>query len=96
MKVRSLRQGERRDVEATADDVPLDEEAQFRFDRLRTARLKIAREKGLPPYVVCHDKTLRQIALSQPQTLEQLETVKGMGPMKVQMYGQAMLDAMSA
>ena len=95
VKVRSLRQGDKRVVE-DVPDVPLDEDAQFRFDRLRSARLRIAREKGLPPYVVCHDKTLRFIAIAQPTSLAELETVKGMGPMKVAMYGQAMLDAMTA
>ena len=38
------------------------------FDRLRAVRLKIARERGVPPYVIFHDTTLRELARLKPST----------------------------
>jgi ATP-dependent DNA helicase RecQ len=76
-----------------ADEVQVDPESQARFEKLRAARLSIAREKGLPPYVICHDSVLRTIAISVPGNLAALERIKGMGPHKVASYGQALLDA---
>jgi superfamily II DNA helicase RecQ len=43
--------------------------------------------------VICHDSVLKEIALSPPGDLEALQRIKGMGPYKVQAYGQALLDA---
>jgi len=59
-------------------------------------RTRLAREKSLPPYVICHDSVLRQIACKNPSTLESLSRIKGMGPAKLSQYGQAMLDALRA
>jgi ATP-dependent DNA helicase RecQ len=88
--------GERRRVVPVEDDAvsALSPEASDRFERLRAARTQLAREKQLPPYVICHDKTLKLIAHFAPSDLESLEQVKGMGPHKVRMYGEALLQAM--
>ncbi|MGE5608526.1 MAG: RecQ family ATP-dependent DNA helicase [Bacillota bacterium] len=72
-------------------DAPLDETASQRFERLRQVRLELARQRQLPPYCICHDSTLKQIALSAPRNLQALEMIKGMGPNKVRMYGDALL-----
>jgi ATP-dependent DNA helicase RecQ len=69
-------------------------EAERRFQRLRSARLQLAREKQLPPYVICHDRTLKLIALQAPADERGLERVKGMGPNKVRLYGEALLGAL--
>ena len=68
-------------------------EARERFERLRAARAKLAREKDLPAYCICHDKTLKLIAHAAPNDAEALEQLKGMGPHKVRMYGAALLEA---
>ena len=70
-----------------------DPEASARFAKLRAARLELARGKGLPPYVICHDSVLKAIAMSPPADLDSLQRIKGMGPYKIQTYGQALLDA---
>ncbi len=70
-----------------------DPEAQARFERLRTIRSILAKDRQLPPYVICHDTTLKAIALAVPENLESLEQIKGMGPYKIQTYGQKFLDA---
>jgi ATP-dependent DNA helicase RecQ len=46
--------------------------------------LELARQKQLPPYCICHDSTLKQIAQIAPRNLEALEMVKGMGGKKVE------------
>ena len=87
----------RRIVPAGREDADIGQalspEAQQRFERLRAVRTQIAREKQLPPYCVCHDATLKLIAHHAPEDVSALEQVKGMGPHKVKMYGQAFLDA---
>ncbi len=72
----------------------LSPEATGRFDRLRSARARIAKERALPAYCICHDATLKAIAKIAPNDAESLEHIKGMGSYKVKLYGQALLDAM--
>ena len=66
------------------------------FDALREARRKIAAEASVPPYVIFHDSTLREIAASRPRTLAELGTVQGVGAVKLTRYGEAMLAALAA
>ena len=62
------------------------------FERLRSWRLAAAQQEGQKAFYVFPDATLERIAAARPQTLEELETVKGVGPKKLQQYGQAVLD----
>lgn len=75
-------------------DDAMNDEAQQRFERLRELRARIARERGLPAYVICHDSTLKQLALQMPCDAAALAGVKGMGPYKIKMYGEAFLDVL--
>jgi len=75
-------------------DAPLDGDAQRRFDRLRQIRSELAAKHDLPAYCVCHDSTLRLIAQLAPRDTAALEMIKGMGPNKVRMYGEALLEGM--
>jgi ATP-dependent DNA helicase RecQ len=72
----------------------LDHDAIIRFERLRAMRAQLAREKGLPAYVICHDSTLKQIAAKAPADVMALGLIKGMGPAKVTQYGDAILAAL--
>jgi ATP-dependent DNA helicase RecQ len=65
------------------------------FDALREVRRKLAAEMGLPPYVIFHDSTLREIAAAKPANLDELSRIQGVGAAKLQRYGQAMLAALS-
>jgi ATP-dependent DNA helicase RecQ len=65
------------------------------FDALREARRKLAVEAGVPPYVIFHDSTLREIAARKPRNLNEMGTVQGVGAVKLERYGKAMLDALS-
>jgi ATP-dependent DNA helicase RecQ len=61
------------------------------MDALRTHRLEVARATGVPPYVVAHDRTLRDIALLKPRTRDELLLAHGMGPTKADRYGAGLL-----
>jgi ATP-dependent DNA helicase RecQ len=76
------------------EDTQLSPEALQRFERLRKVRGELARVKQVPAYCVCHDRTLKLIAHVAPADARALERVKGMGPYKVKMYGEALLEAM--
>ncbi|WP_426266174.1 DNA helicase RecQ [Sphingomonas sp. LHG3443-2] len=61
------------------------------FDALREERRRLAKESAVPPYVVFHDSTLREIAAARPGTLAELGRVQGVGVAKLERYGEAML-----
>jgi DNA helicase-2/ATP-dependent DNA helicase PcrA len=60
-------------------------------ERLRAWRLARAREDGVPPYVVFHDKVLHEIAATQPRSLGELSQIAGVGPAKLDRYGEDVL-----
>jgi ATP-dependent DNA helicase RecQ len=65
------------------------------FERLRALRLEIARARGVPPYVVFHDATLREMARLKPSTPEALRHVYGVGERKAAELGDAFLRAIA-
>jgi ATP-dependent DNA helicase RecQ len=65
------------------------------FEELRVLRLEIARRRRVPPYVIFHDTTLREIARSKPKTQDQLRHVYGVGDRKAHDYGELILSAVS-
>ena len=62
------------------------------FEALRSWRAAIAKIQSVPPYVIFHDTTLRDIAAVQPATLAELAEIKGMGGTKLERYGTAVLQ----
>jgi DNA helicase-2/ATP-dependent DNA helicase PcrA len=65
------------------------------FAALREWRAGVARDDGVPAYVVAHDATLAAIAEARPSTLSALRRVKGMGPAKLERYGDGILEVLS-
>ncbi|XBV87174.1 DNA helicase RecQ [Deinococcus sonorensis KR-87] len=65
------------------------------FDALRTLRLSLAREHGVPPYVIFHDATLRAMIEAAPRTLAQLGAVSGVGQRKLDSYGEQFLAVLT-
>jgi ATP-dependent DNA helicase RecQ len=61
------------------------------FERLRAVRLEIARARGVPPYVIFHDTTLRDMARLKPITLDALRNVYGVGERKAADLGETFL-----
>ncbi len=64
---------------------------QALFERLRTHRAEVARERGVPAYVVAFDRTLAELAAARPRTIAELLAVHGMGPARAEQYGEAIL-----
>jgi ATP-dependent DNA helicase RecQ len=69
---------------------------QALFEELRALRLRLARERGVPPYVIFHDATLRELAHARPTSAIQLLDVPGIGERKAAVYGAAVLEAIAA
>ncbi len=59
---------------------------------LRDWRNSKAEEQHLEKYMILHDKTLQQIAISMPLNTDDLKTISGMGPIKIHKYGQEILS----
>jgi ATP-dependent DNA helicase RecQ len=76
---------------APADDV--DEQL---VTRLRGWRLERSREDAVPAYVVLHDTTLRELAAARPRTKSELAGVKGLGPTKLERYGDDLLELLAS
>jgi len=74
----------------------LPEEARPLFERLREWRAGVAREAGVPAYIVFGDATLRGIALTRPSTLDELATISGVGEKKLESYGEGVLEVVGA
>ena len=66
------------------------------FDALRALRREIAQEAGVPPYVIFHDSTLREMALARPASLARLGEIGGVGARKLDAYGAAFLEVIRA
>ncbi len=58
---------------------------------LKAKRMELAREQGVPPYVIFHDSTLLEILNRKPQTLDEMGQVSGVGQAKLAKYGDDFL-----
>jgi ATP-dependent DNA helicase RecQ len=65
------------------------------FERLRQVRSRLARASRVPPYLVCSDRTLRDMARKRPTTGAEMLRVHGIGEAKLARYGQTFLDEMA-
>jgi ATP-dependent DNA helicase RecQ len=81
---------------ASRDVVELEGPAVARFDALREWRSTTAREAQVPAYVVFSDRTLRDIATVAPQRLHDLSRIAGIGPAKLERYGESVLEVLRA
>ena len=84
--------------DVNAPDKPEDEQAKPKefvslFDKLSDLRKKIAADAGLPPYVIFHDNTLRQMEAQLPKELKELRNITGVGNAKLEKYGEIFLTA---
>lgn len=61
------------------------------FERLRSERRVIATERGVPAYVVCHDRSLMEMAADKPHDLAGLSRISGMGPSRISEHGARLL-----
>jgi ATP-dependent DNA helicase RecQ len=73
----------------------LAEEAKPLFDALKTWRTERAREQGKPPYTVAHDKVLAAVCEVRPRSAGELGRIAGIGPAKLEKYGDEILEIVS-
>ena len=69
----------------------VDEEDQSLWNALRACRKRLAEEQGVPPYVIFHDSTLREMLAFKPASLEQMRTITGVGDSKLKRFGDEFL-----
>jgi ATP-dependent DNA helicase RecQ len=86
----------RKKKKAAAAPADLSPGEQLVYDRLRDLRLETARDLGIPPYMVFHDKTLKEMARAAPKTVEELLLIIGVGEKKAEKYGAAFIAAIAA
>jgi ATP-dependent DNA helicase RecQ len=65
------------------------------FESLRAMRMRLAKARGVPPYVIFHDSTLRELARVKPRSVGELSTVYGMGARKIEALGAAVLETIN-
>ncbi len=85
----------RRAAPERAAQVELTAEAEAVFERLRAWRTGVAKEQGMPPYVIFHDSTLRLIAASPPSSPDELRLINGVGETKLDRYGRQILEVLA-
>ncbi|MGI8931662.1 MAG: DNA helicase RecQ [Sphingomicrobium sp.] len=73
------------------DDLPHDP----LFEALRAWRRERAKEEGVPPYVIFHDSTLREVAATRPSSLSRLSEIEGIGDTKLARHGESLLGALA-
>jgi len=81
-----------RPAAATAGDVGDDFYPPL-FEKLRQLRLEISKSMNVPPYVVFHDKTLKEMAARRPSSRAELLGITGVGERKAEQYGELFLKA---
>lgn len=64
------------------------------FEALRAKRRELAEDAGMPPYVIFHDSTLREMAQTKPRDLAALGRITGVGARKLEAYGDAFLSVL--
>jgi ATP-dependent DNA helicase RecQ len=62
------------------------------WEALRQLRSDIAKENGVPPYVIFHDATLREMCLTRPDSLAAMSRISGIGEQKLNHYGHVFLE----
>ena len=77
----------------TAEPSELDHAATIRLERLKKLRLRLAQAQDVPAFCVAHDSVLLAVATSAPGDLLALAQIKGIGPAKLERYGEAFLEA---
>jgi ATP-dependent DNA helicase RecQ len=82
-------------VADVSDDVVVGVAEERLLAALKTVRTAIAREEHVPAYIVFSDRTLAELAVRRPRSLNALQHVRGVGPMKLERYGARFLAAIS-
>ncbi|QGG89820.1 DNA helicase RecQ [Agrobacterium sp. MA01] len=74
----------------------LDQADQELFEALRAKRMELAKEQGVPPYVIFPDTTLVALATERPMDEDEMLSISGIGQSKLERYGDAFLEVITA
>ena len=77
-----------------ADSICLDGNEEFRFQDLRKWRKAKATELDIPAFVIFGDQTLKELAKQNPQSLDQLKGIYGIGEAKLEKFGPDLLNVL--
>lgn len=97
-KKRTARRGKEktRGISADRDDIALGDAEQKLLATLKKVRARIAREEQVPAYIVFSDRTLAELAVRRPRSMSAFQNVRGVGPVKLERYGDEFLAAISS
>ena len=87
------RRGSRSTSRKSRDDIPSDSPS---WEALREWRTAAAGEQGVPPYVIFHDATLAAIVEAQPESMDELAEISGVGQHKLKRYGELVLNVLAS
>jgi ATP-dependent DNA helicase RecQ len=90
------RDAARKAEKRTAPVADLDAADQLLFEALRQRRMELAREQEVPPYVIFHDSTLRELASRRPRTDDQMREISGIGEQKLARFGKDFMAVIQA
>ncbi|MEJ2620358.1 MAG: DNA helicase RecQ [Candidatus Thiodiazotropha sp.] len=93
--LRKLRKASKIRVRNASDQTSLKQADQEIWQALRTLRLALAEQQGVPAYLIFHDATLMEMVERRPQTLTQLSQISGVGARKLESYGAQFLDCIN-
>lgn len=86
----------KRGADGEAPLVPdLSDDGRRLFQALRQVRKRLAEVSSVPPYIICHDTTMLEMARQRPRTRDDLLRIPGMGAAKIEKYGSAFLDVIA-
>ena len=94
-KAATTRGGKRSRGEKGKKAPPVAPENAGLFEDLRNVRARLAAEANVPPYVICHDRTLAELAEKRPANKMQLADITGLGTTKIKRYGDELLAAIA-
>ncbi len=92
---RTRGEGRKRTSRRPAAVPGLQEQEVALYATLREARGELAREAGVPPYIICHDRSLIDMVRLKPRTRDELKMVHGMGEARVTRYGATFLEVLA-
>ncbi|MGI9425957.1 MAG: DNA helicase RecQ [Hyphomicrobiaceae bacterium] len=94
-KPRATPSATKRQSRSRAPSVLISTDDRKLYDALKGLRKDLATDAGVPPYMICHDRTLADLASQRPQTVDALADINGLGVKKISRYGDAFLKTIA-
>lgn len=96
VQLRELRKSSNKKAATASQSQDLSASDIAQLETLKELRSSLAKQQNVPAYVICHDSSLKQIAIKRPTTLEQLAKISGFGENKVIQYGEKIISLVEA